>query len=186
MTRRISSCMLLALLPAVIAGAQSAPTGKTAILQVQTAVLNTREGHLAFSALEAKLAAKKAEFDKLQNEVAAMQDQLQKGSATMSDDAQRKLAHEIDRKTKALNYEADGAQSDYQQEQADTTQALLKKFRTVVDKYARDNGFGLVIDVSNPQTPAFWWANAMDITNDVVRAYDAAYPAPAVKMNAGQ
>ena len=110
-----------------------------------------------------------------------MQDQLQKGSATMSDEAQRKLAHEIDRKTKAINYEADGAQSDYEQEQADTTQALLKKFRAVVDRYSRDNGFGLVIDVSNPQSPAFWWASAMDITNDVVRAYDAAYPAAAGK-----
>jgi outer membrane protein len=183
MIRRTSSCTLLALLITlnVIAGAQSAPTGKTAILQVQTAVLNTREGHEAFSALNAKLAAKKAEFDKRQNEIAAMQDQLQKGSATMTDDAQRKLAHEIDRKTKAINYEADGTQSEYEQEQADTTQALLKKFRAVVDRYARDNGFGLVIDVSNPQSQTFWWASAMDITHDVVRAYDAAYPAAAGK-----
>jgi Skp family chaperone for outer membrane proteins len=144
-------------------------------------VLNTREGHQAFSVLQAKLAARKAEFDKRQNDLAAMQERLQKGAATMSEDAQRKLAREIDKTTKALSYEADAAQADYEQEQADTTQTLLKKFRVVVDKYARDSGYGLVIDVSNPQTPAFWWADAMDIANDVVRAYDAAYPAPAAK-----
>jgi Skp family chaperone for outer membrane proteins len=105
----------------------------------------------------------------------------QKGSATMSDDAQPKLAREIDRKAKTLASEDDEAQSGYEQEHADTTQALLKKFRAVVGKYARDNRFGLVIDVSNPRTPSFWWANAMDIANDVVRAYDAAYSAAAGK-----
>ncbi|HLK68298.1 MAG TPA: OmpH family outer membrane protein [Bryobacteraceae bacterium] len=181
MATRTLFCLLLSPLLGVIAGAQSAPAGKTAILQVQTAVLNTREGHQAFSSLNNRMAAKKVEFDKRQTEIAAMQDQLQKGSATMSDEAQRKLAREIDRKTKALNYEADAAQADYEQEQTDVSQALLKKFRAVVDKYARDNGFGLVIDVSNPQTPAFWWANAMDITNEVVRTYDAAYPVAAGK-----
>jgi Skp family chaperone for outer membrane proteins len=99
----------------------------------------------------------------------------------MSDDAQPKLAREIDRKAKTLASEDDEAQSGYEQEHADTTQALLKKFRAVVGKYARDNRFGLVIDVSNPRTPSFWWANAMDIANDVVRAYDAAYSAAAGK-----
>jgi outer membrane protein len=129
--------------------------------------------------LEAKFAARKAELDKKQNNIAEMQEQFRKRSATMSEEAQRKMAREIDRKSKALNYEVETAQSDYEQEQSDTMQALARKFHTVVDKYARDKELGIVVDVGNPQTPAFWWANAMDITNDVVRAYDAAYPVPA-------
>jgi len=67
-------------------------------------------------------------------------------------------------------------QGEYDEEQAEITQALDKKFRTVVDKYAKDTGLALIIDIGNPQTPAFWWANTLDVTNEVIRVYDAAYP----------
>jgi outer membrane protein len=176
MTTRFLSSTFTILVLSVTSGAQTAPAGKTVILQAQAAVLSTHEGHQAFNALESKFAARKAELEKKQNEIAAMQEEFRKGSATMSEAAQRKLARDIERKTKALNYEVETSQADYEQEQADATQAMERKFRAVVDKYAKDNGFGLVIDVSNPQTPAFWWASALDITNEVVRAYDAAYP----------
>jgi outer membrane protein len=43
----------------------------------------------------------------------------------------------------------------------------------------------VVLDVSNPQTPVLWAASAVDITNDIVKLYDQAYPgtaaAPAAK-----
>jgi outer membrane protein len=42
----------------------------------------------------------------------------------------------------------------------------------------------VVLDVSSPQTPVLWAASAVDITNDIVKLYDQAYPgvaaAPAV------
>jgi outer membrane protein len=157
---------------------QTAAGGKTAILQVQNGILNTREGHQAFGEIESKYAARKTELDKKQNDIAALQEQFRKASATVSEEAQRKMARDIDKKTKAFNYEADATRAEYEAEQADLMETLARKFHGVVDKYSRDNGFGLVIDVSNPQTPAFWWASALDITNEVVRAYDAAFPAP--------
>jgi Skp family chaperone for outer membrane proteins len=177
MTTRLLVCTLLSAVLAAAAMAQTAPAGKTAVLQVQNGILNTREGHQTFSDLDAKFATRKAELEKKQTEIAELQAQFRKGSATMSEEAQRTMAREIERKTKALNYEADAAQSEYEQEQADTMQALARKFHAVVDKYARDKELAIVVDVNSPQTPAFWWANALDITNDVVRAYDAAYPA---------
>ena len=180
MTAKLPLRTLPHILLAAVAMAQGAPAGKTAVLAVQTGILNTREGHQAFSDLDSKFAVRRAELDKKQTEIAALQEQFRKGSATMSEEAQRKLAREIDRRTKALNYEVETTQADYEQEQADTMQALARKFRSVVDKYANEREIGIVVDVSNPQTPAFWWASAMDITNDVVKAYDAAYPpAPA-------
>jgi len=167
----------LLLILAAMANAQSSPSSKAAVLQVQNAILTTREGHQAFSELESRFSARKVELDKRQNDITALEEQLRKGAATMSEEAQRRMARDIERKRKALNYDAETAQTDYEQEQADARQALARKFHAVVDKYARDQEIGIVVDVSNPQTPAFWWASGLDITNDVVRAYDAAYPA---------
>jgi outer membrane protein len=176
MTTSILSSAFLTVVLVAPAGAQTSPASKTVILQLQTAVLNTREGHQAFTALDAKFAPRKAELEKKQNEIGTLQEQFQKRAATFSADAQRALGREIDKKTKALNYEAETTQADYEQEQGDIVQSIERKFHAVVDKYARDNGFGIVLDVTNPQTGAFWWGNALDITNEVVRAYDAAYP----------
>jgi outer membrane protein len=42
----------------------------------------------------------------------------------------------------------------------------------VVDKYAKDNGFTLVLDVSSPQTPVLYASNTIDITKEIVDLYD--------------
>jgi outer membrane protein len=173
--------LLLVCVALVQTRAQTIAPARIAILNAQNALLSTKEGHRAWEEFEAKFAAKKADLEKRQAEIAALQDQLRKSGAIMSDDAQRRLAREIDKKTKALNHDAEDTQADYELEQGDITRDLERKFRAVVDKYAKDNGYTVVLDVSNPQTPAFWWANAADITNEVVRTYDAAYPLAAVK-----
>ncbi|HUB78523.1 MAG TPA: OmpH family outer membrane protein [Bryobacteraceae bacterium] len=159
------------------AAAQTPPPGRTAVLQVQNGILRTREGLQAFSDLEGKYSARNASLEKLQNDINALQEQLRKGGAAMSDDAQRKVARDIDRKSKALNYQAETTRAEYEQEQADLMQSLARKFHGIVEKYAKDKDIGIVVDIGNPQTPAFWWASALDLTNDVVKAYDAAYPA---------
>jgi hypothetical protein len=46
----------------------------------------------------------------------------------------------------------------------------------VVEKYAQSNGLAMVIDVSNPQTPVLWAAQAVDITAEIVKLYDQANP----------
>jgi len=47
-----------------------------------------------------------------------------------------------------------------------------------MDKWAKDAGLSVVLDVGNPQTPAYWWASAVDITAEAVRAYDSQYHTP--------
>jgi outer membrane protein len=58
-------------------------------------------------------------------------------------------------------------------------QELGGKMMAVLEKYATQNAFAVVLDVSNPQTPVLWAASAVDITNDIVKLYDQAYPGTA-------
>ena len=43
----------------------------------------------------------------------------------------------------------------------------------IIDKYAVDHGFVLVLDSSSPQSPVVHAANAIDITAEVVKQFDA-------------
>jgi outer membrane protein len=53
----------------------------------------------------------------------------------------------------------------------------------VLEKYAKANGYAVVMDVSNPQTPVLYANPGTNITKNLVDAYNAESPvaAPAPK-----
>ncbi|HWB83680.1 MAG TPA: OmpH family outer membrane protein [Bryobacteraceae bacterium] len=161
-----------------------APT-KVGIIHVQNAILSTKDGQKAQSDLATRFNPKKAELEKKQANIAALQDQLRKGNATMSDDAKNSLVRQIDADTKSLNRENEDAQADLEQAESKIYQDLGQKMMAVIDKYAKEKGFAVILDVSNQQTPVLWASNSVDITTDIVRLYDEANPsagaAPAAK-----
>jgi outer membrane protein len=94
----------------------------------------------------------------------------------LSEDAKAKLMRDIDAGNKGLQRETEDAQADLDAEQGKIMQELGNKVMAVIEKYATQNGYALVLDVSNPQTPVLWAASAIDITNDIVKLYDQANP----------
>jgi outer membrane protein len=182
--------------PAVVLGmalsahAQAAPT-KVAVIQVQTAILSTKDGQKAAGELQGKFAPKKAEIDKKQADIAAMQDQLKKLQATGSEEVKTKLMRDIDSANTKLQRDTQDAQTDLDEEQQKIMQELGGKMMSIVEKYAQSNGLAMVIDVSNPQTPVLWAAQTVDITAEIVKLYDQANPgtggtaAPATPKPAG-
>jgi outer membrane protein len=162
---------------AALANAQATTPTKVAIIHVQNAILSTKDGQKAAGDLQGTFAPKKSDLDKRQQDLAALQDQLKKGSATMSDEAKTKLMRDIDAGTTRLNRETQDAQADLDEAQGKLMQELGNKMMAIVEKYATQNAFALVLDVSNPQTPVLWAASSVDITNDIVKLYDQANPA---------
>ena len=169
----------LALGLAVLAHAQTATPSKVAIIHVQNAILSTKDGQKAQQDLQVKFNPRKQQIEKKQADIQSLQDQMKKGSATMSDDAKGKIARDIDSGQKALQRDSEDFESDVQQEEGKIMQDLGQKMMDVIIKYATQNGFAMVVDVSNPQTPVLWAASAIDITNDIVKLYDQANPGTA-------
>jgi len=161
---------------AMLAHAQSATPSKVAIIHVQNAILSTKDGQKAQNDLQTKFTPRKQTFEKKQADLQALQDQMKKGSATMSDDAKNKIAREIDANTKSLQRDQEDFEADVQQDEQKIMQDLGQKMMDVVIKYATQNGYAMVIDVSNPQTPVLWADPAVDITNEIVKLYDQAHP----------
>jgi len=161
---------------AALANAQAAPPTKVAIIHVQNAVLMSNDGKKAAGDLTTTFAPRKAELERKQQEIAALQDQLKKGSTTMSEEARTKLMRDSDALTTKLNRDTQDAQTDLDEAQGKLMQELGNKMLAIIEKYATQNGYALVLDVSNPQTPVLWAASGIDITNDIVKLYDQANP----------
>jgi len=163
----------------VPAGAQSAPT-KVGIINIQKAIVSTKDGQKAVAEIEAKAAPKKKELESKQQAILQKQEQLNKASNVGGEEAKQKLVREIDSMKKTFTREVDDAQADFDQENAKVMNDLGNRVMQVLDKYAKDNGYALVIDVSNPQTSSVLYAaNGIDVTDDIVTLYDKGAPAGA-------
>jgi outer membrane protein len=46
----------------------------------------------------------------------------------------------------------------------------------VLTKYSTQNGYAVILDTSSQQTPVIYAANQVDVTQDIIRLYDQAYP----------
>jgi outer membrane protein len=160
---------------AALAHAQASPT-KVAIISVQQAILQTKDGQKASADLQAKFLPKRQELEKKQASIQTLQDQMKKGSATMSEDAKAKLTRDIDANTKSLQRDSEDFDADVQQEEGKIMQDLGQKMMDVVIKYCTQNSYAMVLDVSNQQTPVLWADPSADITTEIIKLYDQAHP----------
>jgi outer membrane protein len=149
-----------------------AQQGKFAVINIQGAIISTKDGQKAAAELNAKTAPKKKELEQKQNEINALQDQLNKGSNTLSDTAKNDLYKNIEAKKKNLQREVEDAQADLEADQNKLLQQLGQKILAVIEKYSRDNGYTMVVDVSSPQTPVLYASPSIDITKEIIELYD--------------
>jgi outer membrane protein len=155
---------------------------KVAAINIQAAIVGTKDGQKAAAELNAKMQPKKRELEQKQNEIGALQDQLNKGQNTMSDAAKADLYKSIEAKKKNLQREMEDAQADLEADQNKIFQTLGQKIVAVIERYARDNGYVMVVDVGTPNTPVIYASPSVEITKEIIELYDkstAATSAPA-------
>ena len=169
-------------LPALLAGASltiAAQPSKIAVINLQQAIISTKDGQKAAKDLEAKFMPKRQEIEKRQAEIAALQNQLRASSNTASEDAKNKLMRDIDAKQKSLQRDGEDASAELDQEQQKLFQEVGGKLMAVLDKFASDNAYALVIDVSAQSSPVLFASQSVEITRQVIDLYDKNAPAMA-------
>jgi outer membrane protein len=152
------------------------PPTKVGVIQAQSALLGTKDGQRAVGELNKRLEPTKAALDKKATAIRELQDKLQRGGNAMADAAKIELNRNIEQLTKAYNRDMEDAQAEGEQEQHKLMDELTTKITKVIDSYAQANGYSLILDVSNPNTPVLYAANSVDITPDIIALYDKTYP----------
>jgi len=164
--------------PAAAAPATTAPAGpaKIGIINIQQAIVLTNEGKRDFEALEKKFDPKRQELQGLNKEVEDLKKQLDSQGSKLNDDARNNMVKSIESKQKSLQRQAEDAQNDYQGQQQELVNRIGTKLMEALDKYAKANGFTMIIDVSGPQNPILWAQPNVDVTQQVAAAYNATSP----------
>jgi outer membrane protein len=155
------------------APAATGPT-KIGVISIQDAILATNEGQKEFEALGKKFEPKRNEIKSMSDEIDALKKQLDAQSKAPNDEARAGLVRQIESKQKTLTRSQEDAQNDFVGQQNEIAQKILQKLGPVIDKYAKENGLGLIIDISKPwpDGPVLWAGQSVDITRTVVDLYN--------------
>ena len=149
---------------------------KIGVIDMQSALLGTKDGQKAAAELKAKFTPKETELQKRQQDLQAKQEQFRKTENTISDEAKATLTRDIDSITRNLQRDSEDANQDLQAEQQRILGDLSQKMNQVMGKYANDKQLTLILDVSGQPNNVLYASNTADITRDIIGLYDAAAP----------
>jgi outer membrane protein len=154
--------------------AQSA--NKVAVVNMQNAIVASKDGQKAGNELNAKFGPRQKEFDVLRGELGQIQDQLQKGGQTLAPEKIAQLQRDMDEKNRRLQRIQTDVKEEYNADQQRLLVPLEQKMVAIIGQYAKQKGFNIVLDTSGP---VIFADPAIDITKDILALFDAAPAGPA-------
>ena len=166
--------------------AAAAPAGgvKVGIIDIRRVIAATNEGRRDYETLVKKFEPKQKEIEGLRTELEQLKKQLQEGqNLTEADRASR--VRTIEQKDKNLQRVAEDAQKDFQDEQQQIIGRIGNKLMEVLDKYARQHGYSVIVDANaeNPG-PVLWASEQANISQEILEAYNAQSGVAAPTANA--
>lgn len=149
-----------------------AQTQKIAVIDMQGALLQTKDGQKAAAELKTKFGPKEQEFNQRQQQLAAKQAQYRKTENTMSADAKAAAERDIQTLTKNLQRDTDDTKADFQQEENRLLGGIMQKMQQVYTKYANDNQLTMIVDISSQPNNLLYADQSVNITAAVIALYD--------------
>ncbi len=155
------------------------PAGEHIVtLSFNSAVLGTAEAQRELGALKAKLAPRQAQLQSLNNEVEALRKQLTDAGDKLSDAERETRERSLETKEKELQRQAEDFRNDSQNESQQVFQKVAQKVYAFLQTYSQQHGYSAVIERGSDAAPVVWYAAGnLDVTDEVIKAYNAQLPA---------
>ncbi len=150
---------------------------KIGLLNVMRVMAECTEGKQVLGEFQKKVEAKKVELEKKNNEIQELQKQLQSQARTLNDESRAALAKNIETKTTDLQRSQDDAQKEFGAMQNEILGRLGTKIAPVVQQFAKDNSFAIVVDASNQNSQVIYFDPSIDVTDEIIKKVDASQAA---------
>jgi len=149
-------------------------TSRIAVVDFEKAVVESAEGKKSSEKFNAALQSKQADVEKRQKELEDGQKKLQTQERTLSEIAKANLQKDIDRRTTELQRLNEDAQKELQSLRDELLRPIAERASAILNALAAEQGYTLIIDVSNPQSNVVWFNPKNDLTEELTRRIDAA------------
>ena len=162
--------MLIAMAVAVPARAEI----KLAFVDIQRALNECNAGKRAKVQIRSQVDAVTGRLQRQQAELKSLQDELQKKGALMRPDERQTLSDQYAVKLRDFQQNYKNAQDELRQKDNEMTSMIVRDLATVVRNIGEKDGYTMVMEKGE----ILWGVPSIDITDQVIRAYDAMHVTP--------
>lgn len=174
MLRPVVYATLLALAAPLTASAAGNGVG---YIDLQKALLSTKEGKAAKAKLQKEHKKRQARLDAEQAELLRMKQDLEKKAAVMDPKVLEEKGAEFQQKLMELNMTYQTLQKELFDEEQKIRDRMFQKMRPILEKIATENGLSIIVE----RAQVLWADESLDFTNELIRRYNKAGGAPAPK-----
>lgn len=118
--------------------------------------------------LKAKAEAAEKGLEKKMADVKKLQEDIAKKMAVLNDSEKQKLGEEYERQLRDVKRLREDAQREFDKARGEIENDMMGKFRTVIEKFAKDNGYDIVLDAGT----LLYISQKADVTSEVIALAD--------------
>lgn len=154
------------------AQAPAAPPGavRLAYIDVQRVLTRSAAGVAAREALEKDRASMQKEMDAKRQELEKIREELEKKGPLMTADARREREDQLERKRRDATRLADDFQRELARKEQQLGSKVLQELVGLIERYGKQRGYQMIVEKRG--AGVIYGAPELDITDDIIRAYD--------------
>jgi len=165
--------ILLTLMACVVltASAAAQQAVKVGIIDSQKAFQTSSEGKKAATQLQDRDTKIKNDLAKMDDQIRSLESKMNTQRLTLSQEAIIQYQADIEKKNTERKRYAEDAERNFPQLQINVVQKIRNEMITIIDQVAKEKSFDLIIDLAS--SGVVFYNPAIDITDEVVKRYDA-------------
>ncbi|HEY8279758.1 MAG TPA: OmpH family outer membrane protein [Bdellovibrionota bacterium] len=156
-----------------LAAAQSGkPEGtstRVALIRMQDAIKDTKDGKSAEKALKKEIEDRQKKLESEGQKIRTAMEELRKQGMVMDEKSRGEKEAAIQKQVMAFEESKMRSQQEFQKRDQEISEPIIKKLRSIVATVSKEKGYNLVIDTGS----VVYAETQDDITDEVIKRYDS-------------
>lgn len=169
---KVLGLLCAAMIISVMFCSQASAQTAVAVVDINKVVSECKAGKRAQTDIRQRFERENTEINKLAEELQAMQQDYQKQVSMMNESAKTKRQKEIEEKFQAFNQRRMKATQEITEAERQALAPIVENLKAILEDMGKRNKYAVILDLRN----APYYAPSIDITQDVIKAYDRAHP----------
>lgn len=158
------------------------PAPKLAWINLEAVIFSCDEGKREFTEIQKFVDGKNSELEAMKKELESLRNKLSVQGSKLTDEAREDLENEIEAKNTSLQRFQEDTQKEIDNRRVRATNFIGRRMLPVIEKISKEKGLAAVFYFNSSRDA--WVDPSLNLTEEIVKAYNQAYPVGTAKAPA--
>jgi Skp family chaperone for outer membrane proteins len=176
---RLKALLLLTLFASAVTVSMAQQAPKIGVINSQDVLERSAEGKRVIARLQERDKQNQASLNKLDEDIRQLETKINTQRLTLSEEALYNMNADLTKKQTDRKRLAEDAVRDFQDLQVKLFNKVQSELIPIIEALGKEKGIDLILDLA--KSGAVYFNPAIDMTEDVIKRYDASKTAPPAK-----